>query len=113
EKARRPRRGPRTRRAPKNGSIFRGRRTRVAHSPPRKSQPGRTDSPRTLRAGPAPSRTRACLRNVSPAPRKPAGHLLEGALEQLQDPPVLVVPGIGLLVRVALERVAGHLPLVL
>src|SRR5690606_37150593 len=27
-----------------------------------------------------------------PGSRKPAGHLFEGALEQLQDPPVLVVP---------------------
>src|SRR5690606_24649919 len=41
------------------------------------------------------------------------GRSLQHPLEQFQHPPVLVVPGVGLLVGVAFERIAGQLPLVL
>src|SRR5690606_1775669 len=45
--------------------------------------------------------------------RSASGKLLQGALEELEDAAVLVVPAFRVLVAVPLQRVAGHLPVVL
>src|SRR5690606_1690706 len=104
---------PRPRCTPKNGSILRGRKARIAPQPASKKPagPDRITPDSSRGTGSVPKA--GCLGNASPVPRKPAGRLFEGTLEQLQDPPVLVVPRVRLLVGMALERVAGQLPLVL